>query len=95
MPIDPDKIRAGKDGTQINVRVSPETKEVIDYLVFVDQYSSQGQLLLNLVGQAIEYAAPSIREALDKPANREIDWPQQVLGALDEVCPPETTPPEK
>jgi len=77
------------------VRVSAEAKHVLDYLVFVDNFSSPGQLLLDLVGQAIEYAAPSIREVLDKPENREIDWSQQVLGALNEICPPETAPSEK
>jgi len=85
MPIDPEKIRGGREGLQINVRVSPDAKNVLDYLAFVHHYSSPGQLLLGVVGQLLEGEEPVIRQVLDKPDSLEVDWLAQVLHSLDEL----------
>jgi len=87
MPIDPDKLRGGN---QINVRVSDDAQEVIDYLKFVDRHDSRGAWLLYWVGAVIETEAPHIRKELEKPeAAQHHERINKALEALDRLSPPE------
>jgi hypothetical protein len=91
MPIDPEKLRGGADGTQINVRVSDDVATIIDYLRFVDGQQSNGAWLLHWVGAVIETEAPHIRKSLEKPEITE-NGPSRLtetLEALDRLCPTE------
>jgi hypothetical protein len=84
------KPQPGEKPRQINGRISQAASEVVDYLVYAEKYSSAGEFLSLLVGQAIESRASAIREEIDKPNYREFERFARVLDALDSLCPPES-----